>query len=191
MKKIAFPTLLLFALPTLAHAHSGHLDSGGLSHGLLHPVGGLDHILAMVAIGLWAAQLGGRALWVVPAAFLSTLFIGGALGIENLALPLVEPGILASVLVLGLLITFAARVPLLATIPLVAAFGVFHGFAHGAEMPATLSSLTYSTGFLLTSAGLIATGMALAAGLQSAARASLVRPIGATIAAIGAALILI
>lgn len=191
MKKIAFPSLLLLALPTLAHAHTGHADPGGLSHGLLHPVGGLDHILAMVAIGLWAVQLGGRALWLVPAAFLATLLVGGALGIENFALPLVEPGILASVLILGLLITFAARVPLLATVPLVGAFGVFHGFAHGAEMPMAISSLAYSVGFLIASAGLIVTGMGVAIGLQSAARASLIRPIGATIAAIGTAFIFI
>ncbi len=191
MKKFAFPTLLLFALPTLVHAHTGHTDSGGLSHGLLHPVGGLDHILAMVAIGLWAVQLGGRALWVVPAAFLTTLFVGGAMGIENVALPLVEPGILASILILGLLIAFAARVPLAATVPIVAAFGILHGFAHGAEMPVTVSGLAYSTGFIIASTGLIVTGMAFAAGLRSTANATMIRPIGAAIAAIGAAIIFI
>ncbi len=191
MKKFAFPSLLLLGLPTLAHAHVGHGDPGGFSHGLMHPIGGLDHILAMIAIGLWAVQLGGRALWIFPVTFLSTLFLGGILGIEGFALPFIEPGILASVLVLGLLITFAARLPLAATIPLIAAFGIFHGFAHGAEMPVTISSLAYSAGFLLASTGLIVAGMALAAALHGAARASLIRPIGAAIAALGAAFIFI
>src|SRR4051794_14835334 len=104
-------TAALMALPTAALAHTGHMEPGGFMHGFEHPLGGLDHLLAMVAVGLWAAQVGGRALWALPAAFVASMVLGGFAGMEGLLLPSVELGILGSVLVLGGLVAFQPRLP--------------------------------------------------------------------------------
>lgn len=142
---------LLLALPVLAHAHPGH-DGHELTWdfngGFAHPLSGWDHILAMVAVGLWAAQLGGRARWLVPSAFVSVMVIGAVFGHAGAVIPGVEQGIAASVLVLGLLIAAAIRLPLPAGMGLVGVFALFHGVAHGAEMPATAGGLSYGAGFV-------------------------------------------
>jgi urease accessory protein len=139
----------MIAIPTVASAHPGHEDTPGLVHGFLHPLGGLDHILAMVAVGLFAARLGGRALWLVPASFVVTMAVAGVAGMTGFALPYVEAGIALSILVLG------------AAMGLVAFFAVFHGHAHGAEMPQTMSGLAYGMGFVAATAALHALGIGL------------------------------
>lgn len=145
---LASSIALTLLIPSLASAHTGVGDTGGLLHGLAHPISGLDHILAMVAVGLWAAQIGGRALWLVPSAFLLAMAGSSIWGHFGLILPGVEQGILASDFVLGALILVAARLPLAGAMSIVGALAVFHGYAHGAEMPATASGLTYGAGFI-------------------------------------------
>jgi urease accessory protein len=146
-------------LPMLAQAHPGHGESGFI-HGAMHPLTGLDHILAMVAVGLWAVQLGGRALWSVPLSFVSVMVIGGALGMAGMPLPFVEPSILASIFILGLLIATATRVPVAAGMLIVGLFALFHGHAHGAEMPSGVGGLAYGAGFALSTALLHCCGVA-------------------------------
>ncbi|MFC3225857.1 HupE/UreJ family protein [Marinibaculum pumilum] len=150
--------------PALAAAHTGHAAAAGayatgFFSGFLHPLGGLDHLLAMVAVGLFAAILGGRALWLVPAAFLGTMVAGGLLALAGITLPFVELGIALSVLVLGLALAFRIRLATLGAMALVGFFALFHGHAHGAEMPAAASSLAYVGGFLLATALLHGAGM--------------------------------
>jgi urease accessory protein len=131
------------------------------SGGVLHPLGGLDHLLAMVAVGIWAAQLGGRARWAVPAAFMAALAAGAALGAGGLTFGWMEQAIAASVLALGLLVISAARLPLTAGMALAAFFALFHGVAHGSEIPANASGLGYGSGFLVATAALHAAGVGL------------------------------
>lgn len=167
MKKNQFWQYLVGAIamtlliPSMASAHTGVGDTGGFWHGLAHPIGGLDHILAMVAVGLWAAQIGGKALWMVPGAFV--LAMAGSSVVGNLGLPLpgVEQGILASDFVLGLLILFAARLPLAVSTGIVAILAIFHGYAHGAEMPSTASGLVYGFGFIISTAMLHLAGIGM------------------------------
>jgi urease accessory protein len=146
---------------------------------------GLDHLLAMVAVGLWAAQLGGRAAWLIPAAFVSVMTAGAGLGMSGVHLPLVEQGIIASVVVLGLLIATAARLPLVASAGLVGVFALFHGVAHGTEMPASASGFAYAAGFALATATLHAIGLLAA----KATRVQWVRIAGAAIAVTAIALV--
>ncbi|GGJ27505.1 hypothetical protein GCM10008938_12040 [Deinococcus roseus] len=129
--------------------------------GFSHPLTGLDHLLAMVAVGIWATQLKGKAVWAVPATFVLLMLLGGVLGMLGMALPFVETGILASVLLLGLLILLQARFSLMSSMALVGLFAVFHGHAHGAEMPATATGLQYALGFVLATAGLHLSGLAV------------------------------
>lgn len=148
--------------PSLAHAHTG-LGVHGSLDGFSHPFLGLDHFLAMTAVGFWAAALGGRARLIVPAAFLLLMAAGGALGMSGVALPAVEQGIAASVILLGLAIAAQLRVPTGLAAGLVAVFAVFHGQAHGAEWPATASAAGYVAGFLSATALLHGLGLALGA----------------------------
>lgn len=157
-------TAVLLA-PGAALAHVGVGDAHGFAHGFGHPVGGADHALAMVAVGLFAAVLGGRALWAVPAAFVLTMAVGGLVGISGFELPFVEIGIALSVVVLGLAVAFRVHLPTLAAMALVGVFAIFHGFAHGAEMPADASGLGYALGFMLATALLHGVGVALGLGL--------------------------
>jgi urease accessory protein len=147
------------ALPTVAAAHPGHDGTPGFIHGFLHPLGGLDHIIAMVAVGLFAARLGGRALWLVPASFVVTMAAAGVAGMAGFALPYVEAGIALSILVLGAAIALETTMPVAAAMGLVALFAVFHGHAHGAEMPETMSGLAYGAGFVAATAALHALGI--------------------------------
>jgi urease accessory protein len=179
-----FAAALAFA-PALAQAHPGHGSGVGFTHGFAHPMMGLDHLLAMLAVGLWAAQLGGRAAWLVPAAFVSVMSAGSALGMSGANLPMVEQGIVASVLILGLLIATAARLPLGASAALVGVFALFHGLAHGTEMPASASGLAYAAGFAVATALLHAIGWLAA----KSARVEWVRLAGAAIAVMAISLI--
>ena len=164
--KMVLPAVAgILALPTLALAHAGHHHAadGAFASGLLHPLTGLDHLVAMVAVGLWAAQIGGRAVWALPVAFVAALVAGGALAMAGVGLPLVEGGIAASVFVLGACILAAFRPPLAAALGATAGFALFHGYAHGAEMAAGVSGVVYTTGFALSTLALH--GIGLAAGL--------------------------
>jgi urease accessory protein len=172
---------LLLVVPALAHAHTGVGHSHGFLDGLNHPVHGLDHLLAMIAVGLWAAQLGGRAIWAVPASFVGVMALGGLLGVAGWPLPMVETGILLSVFLLGLLIAFAVRLPLWAGAALVAFFALFHGYAHGAEMPAGASSAWYAGGFVLATAALHLAGIGLGIALKNVPFAPALRVAGALV----------
>ena len=181
-RTIALTALCLFA--GTASAHTGSHTVTGFVSGLTHPLLGLDHLLAMVAIGLWAAQQGGRALWAVPAAFVSAMGLGGELAWAGLSLPYVETGIAASVLVLGLLIATQRQWAVTVGMVIAAGFALFHGYAHGLEMPQTTSPALYALGFVLATLGLHGLGMA---GSLIGRRA--VQVTGAGIAVTGLALI--
>lgn len=177
-----------------AAAHTLGTQGAGFSAGLGHPVGGLDHLLAMVTVGLWAAQRGGRATWAVPAAFMAAMVAGGALGMAGIGLPGVELGILASVMVLGSLVALNFQPPVWAGMAIVGGFALFHGHAHGAEMPDAAAPALYAAGFLLATGVLHAAGIAaaLATAKALATRGGrLVRAGGAAIAASGAALMML
>ena len=189
--KFATALALLALTPVLAQAHPMPGEVHSFMGGLTHPLRGLDHILAMVAVGLWAAQLGGRALWLVPAAFVSLMTLGGALGMTGLPLPLftsnasVETGIMLSILVFGLLIVTAVRLPVFAGMALVGLFALFHGHSHGTELPAAASGLTYAVGFIVATAFLHACGVALGLIAQKKLPAPALRIAGAAIVAAG------
>jgi urease accessory protein len=152
--------LLVAVQPLAAHTTGGAI--GGLGSGLGHPFIGLDHLLAMLAVGMWAYQLGGSSMWKVPLAFVLTLLVGASIGLTGLSLPFIGPVIAASVMVFGLLIAMRSRVtPVLASM-LVALFALFHGYAHGIEMPLAASPLTYVAGFSLATIGLHGLGVMLA-----------------------------
>ena len=164
--------LAAFALtPALAQAHHIPTQTSGFMSGLNHPLLGLDHVLAMVAGGLWAAQLGGKAIWRVPAAFVCLMAAGGALGMSGVRLPMVETGIAASILILGVFIAAAVRLPVIASMAVVGLFALFHGHAHGAEIPNAASGITYAAGFILATALLHAVG--IGAGLLARQRTAL------------------
>ena len=178
--------------PAIASAHTGIGATTGFLHGFWHPIGGIDHVLAMVAVGLFAAQLGGRALWAVPATFVAVMAAGGALGMAGLALPAVEVGIALSVLVLGLVVLAGRRWPLGLAMALVAVFAVFHGHAHGSEMPVDASGLSYGLGFMLATALLHLAGIGLGIGLGRLAATEggrLTQASGAAIALAGVVLL--
>ncbi|MFG1190293.1 HupE/UreJ family protein [Xanthobacter flavus] len=151
----------LTLLPQFAFAHTGVGDVHGFSHGFAHPLGGLDHLLAMVTVGIFAWQLGGRAVWAVPATFVGLMAVGGALGISGIDVPFVELGIALSVIVLGGVVAFGVKAPLAAAMAMVGFFAIFHGHAHGAEMPADASGLAYGLGFMSATALLHVAGLGL------------------------------
>lgn len=144
-----------------AFAHVGHAEAAGLLAGLAHPVSGLDHVLAMVAVGLWGAQLGMPALWLLPVAFPLIMAMGGMLGFLGVPLPGVEVGIAASAIVLGAAVAFELRAPLAVAALVVACFAVFHGYAHGSELPPGHDALLYSIGFVVATGCLHALGIAI------------------------------
>jgi urease accessory protein len=151
-------TLLTLA-PTIAFAHVGVGETTGFMHGFSHPLSGLDHILAMVMVGVFAWQLGGRALWLVPTTFVLVMAFGGALGIAGVDLPFVEVGIALSVIVLGVIVAPSIKAPVYAAMALVGVFAIFHGHAHGTEMPESSGGLTYAVGFMLATALLHVVGI--------------------------------
>ncbi|HYA37278.1 MAG TPA: HupE/UreJ family protein [Candidatus Methylomirabilis sp.] len=171
-----------------AQAHIISAQGAGFAAGFAHPFSGLDHLLAMVAVGLWAAQLGGRARWIVPLAFMGAMAAGAALALAGVQLPAVESGIASSVMMLGLLIALAARLPTLTSAILVGAFAVFHGHAHGTELPQAASEALYGAGFLLATGLLHATGLGLGALMHRRLKPVWLRALGGGIAAIGAAM---
>ena len=168
LKRILTAAGLLLAASAPAFAHVSPADHGSFLAGFSHPLFGIDHIVVMIAVGLWAATIGGRALWMVPAAFVGAMTGGYILSLSGLALPFAEPMILASVVALGLLIAAAVRLPVAAGATLVGLFALFHGYAHGSEL-GVATALPYGIGFafataLLHSAG-IGMGLFLGSGM--------------------------
>ncbi len=180
----------LILLPAAAMAHTGIAARGTpLLSGLAHPILGPDHLLAMIAVGLFAAMTGGRAIWAYPAAFVTAMVAGGFLGFDGAELPIVEPAVLASVIVLGLAIAVALRPPLPVACTAIAAFGLAHGYAHGLEGP-DLGGLPYAIGFVIATSALHGIGLALGFGTAAASRPGLSRAFGGFTCAAGLALIL-
>jgi urease accessory protein len=173
----------------VAEAHLIGEHGAGFEAGILHPLSGLDHLLAMIAVGIWAAQLGGRAVWAVPCAFVGCMAVGGLLAVTGVSLPLVEPGILGSVLLFGLLIATAARVPTVVGMAIVGLFALFHGHAHGTELPEAVNPALYGAGFVIATAFLHAVGLGLALTIGRVAPKPALRVIGSGIAAAGVALV--
>jgi urease accessory protein len=162
LKRLTLSLGLLLAATVPAFAHLSPGEHGSFLAGATHPLFGTDHVLAMVAVGLWAALLGGRALWLVPSAFVGTMLVGFLLAMAGAPLPFVEPTILASVVVIGLLVAVALPVPVWGSMGVVGFFALFHGFAHGGEMGAA-GAFEYAAGFAVATAMLHLVG--LAAGL--------------------------
>jgi len=181
--------LLLVAMqPLAAHTTGGAI--GGLGSGLGHPFIGVDHLLAMLAVGMWAYQLGGSSVWKIPLAFVVTLLAGAGIGLAGLSLPFIEPMIAASVMVFGLLIAMRYRVaPVLACL-MVALFALFHGYAHGIEMPLATSPLTYVAGFSIATIGLHGLGVMLAYVIHRTTHTMLLRVGGMGLASTGLLLLL-
>ena len=187
IKKATLSALLLAAVVLPAYAHVGIGTTSSFAAGFGHPLSGLDHMTVAIAVGLWAALKGGSALWAWPCAFVGVMLMG-ALGMLQAPVPFVEPGILASVVALGLLVAVAVDVPLSLGVAIIGLFALFHGHAHGTEVPENASGIRYMAGFALATALLHGTGIAAALGLGLKFR-SLVRTAGAAIAAIGAGLV--
>jgi urease accessory protein len=156
----AFAAAFILA-PAVALAHPGHGDASGLMHGFTHPITGMDHVLAMVAVGVLAARHGGRALWLVPLSFVGLMVVGGVLGMAGIAAPFAELGVALSVVIFGLAVAFPFRLHRLAAMTLVGFFALFHGHVHGAEMPAAASALYYTMGFIASTTLLQAAGVGL------------------------------
>ena len=181
----ALATLLV---PGTAMAHVGAGSTASFMAGFAHPYSGLDHIAVMIAVGLWAALKGGRALWLWPCVFVGVMLIGGALGMAQVPVPFVEPAILASVVVLGLLVALAADLPVWLGAAIVGVFAVFHGHAHGSEVAETVGGIEYIAGFALATASLHALGLGVALTLSSARLRPLVHLAGAGCMLLGVAL---
>ena len=177
--------LVLAAAPALAHEVAG--EHGGFASGFIHPLLGLDHAAAMVAVGLWGAVLGRPAVWVLPIAFPLVMEVGAMLGLLSVPLPAVETGIAASALAIGLLVALWVRLPAPAAALIVGAFAIFHGHAHGAEMPAATSPLPYAVGFVVGTGLLHLAGVALGLLAEGETGRKAVRAGGGLIALAGAA----
>ncbi|MFN2365471.1 MAG: HupE/UreJ family protein [Desulfurivibrionaceae bacterium] len=191
MQKILFGLFLLclFPVPAQAHILSGE---GGFLSGLTHPVLGFDHFLAMLSVGILSAQMGGRAIWTVPLTFVSIMAIGAFIGIQGIALPGVEYGIALSVLLLGFALAMEKKLLPLWAMICVGIFAVFHGHAHGTEMPGIVSPAVYAMGFLLGTASIHLAGVVV--GVVSGRNpkgADILRYVGAGISGVGVHIIYI
>ena len=185
---IAVTALGTSAAPALAHVDP--VAHGSLMAGLSHPFFGADHVLAMIAVGLWAAQIGRRALWSVPAAFVATMALGFGLAVGGVMLPFVEPAILASVVALGLLVAMAVRLDAAAAAAVVAVFALFHGHAHGGEL-GTAGAWPFAAGFIIATVLLHIAGIGIGLGVARLShKGTLARLFGGITAVIGAALLI-
>lgn len=177
---------LVFLAPNGALAHSEVAVGAGLVNGLLHPILGFDHLVAMVAVGLWGAQLRAPLIWALPIAFPMMMAVGGVLGVIGVDLPAVEVGIAVSALMLGLLISFAVRAPIWAAVAIVSVFAIFHGHAHGTELPHAATPIAYGLGFVISTGLLHLAGIVI--GLLNTYQEigpKIVRACGGAIAALG------
>lgn len=177
--------LLLASAP--AWAHEGEGIAGGFASGFLHPLFGPDHVVAMVAVGLWGAFLGAPALWVLPIVFPLVMAMGGVLGVIGVPLPAVEIGIATSAIVLGLVVALAARPPLWVAAVIVGAFAIFHGHAHGTELPEAANAISYSLGFVIATGMLHLIGISFGLLVRWPAGRVAVRAAGGVIALAGVA----
>lgn len=192
MFRISVFVASLLALTTSAQAHTGVGDTHGFLHGFIHPIGGIDHVLVMVAVGLFAVHLGGRALWLLPLSFVSMMVVGGACGMAAIGLPGIETGIGLSVVILGIALAVGYRIPVAAAMAMVGVFAVFHGHAHGTEMPESASGLAYGLGFVLATLMLHLGGIGLGLGLGNLGelrRPRILRIAGSAMALAGVAIL--
>lgn len=196
MPRTAFRLLMTVALllaPSIAFAHPGHGEDGSLLAGFFHPLTGIDHLLAMTAVGLFAAHLGGRALWAVPATFVAVMALGGIFGVAGVSVPYAETAIALSVVVFGSLIFSGMAPPVLAAMGLVGIFAFFHGHAHGAEMPANGSWLAYGIGFMVATSLLHGLGITLGLAVRrfdEAPRRRVMQACGIAIGLVGTGLVI-
>jgi urease accessory protein len=176
----------LLVSPALVLAHVGQGDvSGGFLAGLEHPVIGLDHVVAMVAVGIWGAQLRAPAIWVLPVTFPLVMSLGGVLGGFAVPIPGIEIGIAVSAIVLGTMVAFAARPPLWVAAVIVGIFAIFHGYAHGAELPESANAISYAIGFVMATGSLHALGILIGVINRWQAGAKILRAGGVLIALCG------
>jgi urease accessory protein len=182
---IRLVSILFAASTSVAFAHAGAGVSGGFISGFMHPLGGLDHMAAMVAVGLWGAFLGRPAIWLLPIVFPLVMTFGGAMGILGIPMPAIETGIAVSSIVLGLMVALGARLPLWIAAVIVGIFAIFHGYAHGAELPQAANALAYSIGFVIATGLLHLSGIALGVLVQWSAGNMAVRAGGVVISLIG------
>lgn len=187
-KILLFALLITGAIGANAHEAAGH--AGGFTSGFMHPLLGWDHVAAMVAVGLWGAVLGATAIWLLPVVFPLVMAFGGALGVIGIPLPSVEIGIALSALVLGCMVLFEVRPPLWVAAVIVGLFAVFHGHAHGTELPEAVSPLAFGIGFVLATGLLHLCGILLSLLSRWRAGRAVVRAGGAIIAVAGAVFLL-
>jgi urease accessory protein len=188
---IACAAVMGLALAAPAFAHTGiGAHSHGFAAGFLHPLMGLDHLLAMLGVGVWAAQLGKRATWLVPAAFVAVMTAGAGLALSGIAMPMVEFGIAGSVLVIGALIAFGTRLRVGVAMGLVGLFALFHGHAHGTELPGFAHPAAYGAGFVAATALLHAGGVGIAWMVRRHAAKLPFRIAGTMMATVGGSLLL-
>lgn len=184
IRRLSLTAALVFAATAPALAHLNPNEHGSFLAGLSHPLFGWDHILVMVAVGIWAAMIGGKALWAVPLAFVSTMSVGFIAALYAIPLPFVEPAILASVVAVGLLVAAAVRLPVAIAALVVGCFALFHGHAHGAEL-GNAGALNFGVGFALATAALHGVGLVAGYGLSRLGHPLLLRAIGAGSAVAG------
>jgi urease accessory protein len=189
MKRIAatLAGLLIVTGPALAHVGVGSTES--FAAGVAHPLSGLDHMAVMIAVGLWAALKGGRALWIWPCAFVGVMLIGGALGMAHVPMPFVEPGIVASVVALGLLVALAIDLPVWLGAAVVGVFALLHGHAHGSEVVENIAGIEYMAGFAIATATLHLIGIGFALTVARAQLRPVIRVAGVACVGVGVALI--
>ena len=181
---LALPMALIAAQ---ASAHTGEGINTGFASGFWHPILGWDHVVAMVAVGMWGAFLGAPAIWILPVVFPLVMAFGGALGIIGVPLPMVETGIALSGVVLGLLVAFAVRAPIWVAAVIVGLFAIFHGHAHGVELPEAFSAYGYAVGFVIGTGLLHLAGIGLGFLTKTPAGTMAVRAAGGVVAMVGAA----
>ncbi len=186
-QRAAASAAVLIVTSFSALAHTGEGVAGGLSSGFMHPILGLDHLVAMVAVGLWGTFLGMPAIWILPVVFPLVMAAGGALGVIGMPLPGVETWIAASAVVLGLCVAFAFRPPVWIAAFIVGAFAIFHGHAHGTELPHAANPLAYAIGFVIGTGLLHLCGIGLGLLSRSSAGRYAIQSAGAMIAAVGVA----
>lgn len=188
MKRTTLSAILLLAAAMPAYAHVGIGTTSSFASGFFHPLSGLDHMTVMIAVGLWAALKGGKAIWAWPLAFVGVMLAGGALGMADVPVPFVEPGILASVVALGLLVALAVDLPVSAGVAIIGLFALFHGHAHGTEVPENAGGLEYMAGFAVATVLLHAVGIGAGFGL-GVRFPGLARAAGGACAAVGIGLV--
>jgi urease accessory protein len=176
---------LLLLAPVRALAHVTGDVAGGLASGFLHPVSGLDHVVAMVAVGLWGAQLGRPAIWILPVTFPIVMALGGVMGVRGVPVPPVEVGIALSAIVLGAMVALSLRPSLWIAAVIVGVFAIFHGYAHGTELPRSAQPLAYGAGFVLTTGMLHVCGIAIGTVTRWKPGRLAVRACGVVVALVG------